>query len=124
MSVMLVPFWNGLALTFGAALSNSTRERPCASLPVTTRRIGLMSLMRCSAGMNGSPARCRSCFAPLEGMEVRRAARLPRLFGDGVHVGDHVHHDRPVDLKRPLERAFELARLLDADAGAAERLGH
>src|SRR5438270_592576 len=26
--------------TFGAALSKSTRERPCASLPVTTRRIG------------------------------------------------------------------------------------
>jgi len=27
-------------LTLGAALSNSTRERPRSSLPVTTRRIG------------------------------------------------------------------------------------
>ena len=32
---------DGARLTLGAALSNSTRERPCASLPVTTRRIGL-----------------------------------------------------------------------------------
>src|SRR5580693_3114185 len=38
---MQVPLLTAPGLTFGAALSNSTRERPCASLPVTTRRIGL-----------------------------------------------------------------------------------
>src|SRR5215210_6699943 len=34
---------SGRGLTLGAALSNSTRERPCASLPVTTRRIGFIA---------------------------------------------------------------------------------
>src|ERR1700722_2428684 len=38
---MQVPRLTAPGLTFGAALSNSTRERPLASLPVTTRRIGL-----------------------------------------------------------------------------------
>jgi len=41
MSVMQVPRTIAPGLMLGAALSNSTRERPCASLPVTTRRIGL-----------------------------------------------------------------------------------
>src|SRR5262245_40013242 len=91
MSVMLVPFWNGLALTLGAALSNSTRERPWASLPVTTRRIGLMSLM--------------STLAPLERMEIRRARRRPRFFCDGVHVGDDVDHHRLFHLDGAVERA-------------------
>src|ERR1700756_5206190 len=39
---MQVPLLIAPGLTLGAALSNSTRERPFASLPVTTRRIGLM----------------------------------------------------------------------------------
>ena len=42
MSVMPVPFLKVLALTRGAALSYSTLERPFSSLPVTTRRTGLM----------------------------------------------------------------------------------
>jgi hypothetical protein len=42
MSVMPVPFLKALAFTPGAALSISTHERPCASLPVTTLRMGLM----------------------------------------------------------------------------------
>src|SRR5450759_2305065 len=42
MSVMPVPFLKVLAMTLGAALSISTRDLPCASLPVTTRRIGLI----------------------------------------------------------------------------------
>jgi hypothetical protein len=44
-----------VVFTLGAALSNSTPERPCASLPVTTRRIGLTSVIRFdSAGTNGN----------------------------------------------------------------------
>jgi len=39
---MQVPLLTAPGLTLGAALSNSTRERPFASLPVTTRRIGLI----------------------------------------------------------------------------------
>jgi len=39
-SVMQVPRTIAPGLTFGAALSNKTPERPCASFPVTTRRIG------------------------------------------------------------------------------------
>src|SRR5215471_4891871 len=39
---MQVPLLIAPGLTLGAALSNSTRERPLASLPVTTRRIGLI----------------------------------------------------------------------------------
>jgi hypothetical protein len=39
-SVMHVPGRIAPGLTFGAALSNSTRDLPLASLPVTTRRIG------------------------------------------------------------------------------------
>src|SRR5215831_3177638 len=41
-SVMQVPLLTAPGLTLGAALSNSTRERPRASMPVTTRRIGLI----------------------------------------------------------------------------------
>src|SRR5262245_11984574 len=41
-SVMHVPGRIAPGFTLGAALSYSTRERPCASLPVTTRRIGLI----------------------------------------------------------------------------------
>src|ERR1700733_8990771 len=37
---MQVPRLIAPGLTFGAALSNSTPERPYSSLPVTTRRIG------------------------------------------------------------------------------------
>src|SRR6185312_2824387 len=40
---MQVPLLIAPGLTFGAALSNSTHERPCSSLPVTTRRIGFSS---------------------------------------------------------------------------------
>src|SRR2546421_3054748 len=40
---MQVPRTIAPGLTLGAALSNSTREQPCASLPVTTRRIGLIA---------------------------------------------------------------------------------
>src|SRR5258706_2117395 len=39
-SVMPAPGLTAPGLTFGAAPSKSTRERPCASFPVTTRRIG------------------------------------------------------------------------------------
>jgi hypothetical protein len=41
-SVIAVPFLKALALTLGAALSKTTQDRPCASLPVTTRRMGLI----------------------------------------------------------------------------------
>src|ERR1700724_172426 len=41
-SVMQVPLLTAPGLTLGAALSNNTRERPFASLPVTTRRMGLI----------------------------------------------------------------------------------
>lgn len=34
----------GPGLASGAALSNSTRERPRSSFPVTTRRIGFIGL--------------------------------------------------------------------------------
>jgi len=40
---MQVPRLIAPGLTFGAALSNSTPERPRSSLPVTTRLIGLGS---------------------------------------------------------------------------------
>src|ERR1051325_3506159 len=56
MSVMQVPRLIAPGLTFGAALSNSTQERPCASLPVTTRRIGFGSLVSIS-GLTFPPRR-------------------------------------------------------------------
>src|ERR1051326_6308592 len=56
MSVMQVPRLIAPGLTFGAALSNSTQERPCASLPVTTRRIGFGSLVSIS-GLTFQPRR-------------------------------------------------------------------
>src|SRR5258707_12142820 len=40
MSVMQVPRLIAPGLTLGAALSNSSHDRPPSSLPVTTRRIG------------------------------------------------------------------------------------
>src|SRR3978361_2121915 len=40
---MQVPGRIAPGFTFGAALSYRTFERPCASLPVTTRRMGLIS---------------------------------------------------------------------------------
>src|SRR5256885_6670381 len=40
MSVMPALGLTAPGLTFGAALSKSTRERSCASFPVTTRRMG------------------------------------------------------------------------------------
>src|ERR1700719_1089144 len=43
MSVMQVPRLIVPELTLGAAVSSNTQERPSASLPVTTRRIGLGS---------------------------------------------------------------------------------
>src|SRR5712692_4905924 len=48
-------------LTLGAALSNRTRDRPCVSLPVTTRRIGFMV----------------SAIAP---------SRIPGLYLIGLHI--------------------------------------
>jgi hypothetical protein len=44
MSVMQMLWLIVPGLTFGAALSNSTHDRPYSSLPVTTRRIGFGSL--------------------------------------------------------------------------------
>src|SRR4029077_9025610 len=41
--VMRVPRLIAPGLTLGAALSNSTHDRPRSSLPVTTRRIGFSS---------------------------------------------------------------------------------
>src|SRR5215831_20764174 len=43
MSVMQVPRLIAPGFTLGAALSNRRQDRPCASFPVTTRRIGLTS---------------------------------------------------------------------------------
>src|SRR5262249_37398100 len=43
MSVMQVPRLIAPGFTLGAALSNRTQDRPCASFPVTTRRIGVTS---------------------------------------------------------------------------------
>src|SRR5258707_3891782 len=40
---MQVPRLIAPGFTLGAALSNSTQERPCVSFPVTTRRIGFTS---------------------------------------------------------------------------------
>jgi hypothetical protein len=40
MSVMPALGLTTPGFTFGAGPSNNTRERPCASLPVTTRRMG------------------------------------------------------------------------------------
>ena len=40
MSVMPVPGRIAPGFAFGAALSKSTRDLPCSSLPVTTRRMG------------------------------------------------------------------------------------
>jgi len=51
---MQVPGRIAPRLTFGAALSNSTRDLPFASLPVTTRRIGLtLSVMFFEQQENG-----------------------------------------------------------------------
>src|ERR1700756_899882 len=96
MSVMLVPFWNGLVFTLGAALSNSTRERPCASLPVTTRRMGLGASL-IGFGLSGVRAN-----------PVRRSA--PRFVGDRVHVGHDVDDRWPFHRVGPLEHIAEATR--------------
>jgi hypothetical protein len=43
MSVKLVPAWMGLLQCRGAGPSDTTRDRPCASFPVTIRRMPLAS---------------------------------------------------------------------------------
>ena len=58
MSVMQVPGRIAPGFTLGAALSNRTFDLPRASLPVTTRRIGLMASVMLpfdSQDMGGRP---------------------------------------------------------------------
>jgi hypothetical protein len=68
---MQVPGRIAPGLTFGAALSNSTRDLPFASLPVTTRRIGfVLSAMFIAHQENGQDsqalARCPHPTFPRE----------------------------------------------------------
>src|SRR5262245_13260307 len=54
---MPAPGLTARGLTFGAGPSNSTRDRPCASWPVTTRRIGWSSLALRSTSALGAEVR-------------------------------------------------------------------
>src|SRR5580704_9391571 len=90
---MQVPRLIAPGLTFGAALSNNTPERPYSSLPVTTRRIGRGSEVSASSPcidilpallsrqfgprcfVNPSP---RAYHAPRIAKEHRERARTPR----------------------------------------------
>src|SRR4030095_7011102 len=114
MSVIAVPFLNAFALTLGAALSYSTHDRPCSSLPVTTRRMGLMpSAMSVSRFLN--------LPTTLIGVKVS-GNRGPRMRRDRVHVRDDIDNDGLPHRDRALERVAELTRLLDADTCTAKRL--
>src|SRR5260370_733948 len=117
MSVILVPFWKGLVFTFGAALSSRTPDRPCSSLPVTTRRIGLIA-----SSIVVSVTKLGARF--LERMKVWRAGRGPRLVGDRVQVADGVDHDRLVNGDRLRDRGVELARVFDTHSDASEGFRH
>src|SRR4029078_9421915 len=104
-SVMHVPRLIAPGLTFGAALSNSTHDRPCASLPVTTRRIGFGSLDNIAV-LSFAPHRNakRVCLALSSGLRdlswAQRAAAIrettreetsrgcrPRQRGDDAGLG-------------------------------------
>src|SRR5258706_1375113 len=110
---MPVPFLKALALTLGAALSNSTFDLPCASFPVTTRRIGLIPSAIVASSVSGFLVR----------MEIP-AARGPGMRRDRVHVGYHIHNHRSVHGDRLLQRPGELARLLYPDTNAAKGIRH
>src|SRR6185503_6855675 len=106
---MPVPFLKALALTLGAALSNNTFDLPCASFPVTTRRIGLIP----SAIVAISVSRF------LVRMKIP-AARSPGMRRDCVHVGHDIHDYRLVHGDRFLQRAGEFARLFAPVPAAPE----
>jgi hypothetical protein len=77
-SVMQVPGRMAPGLTFGASLSQSTQERPCASLPVTTRRIGLILLLiafSCSCTLRLQPQLLDE-FAHAFDLRTNRCRRL------------------------------------------------
>src|ERR1700752_1182933 len=88
---MQVPLLTAPGLTLGAALSNSTRERPCASLPVTTRRIGLIgSGMSVLVDLKGrsysdvSPRTKEKCMLAFGW--VRRLGRMAALAAIGASL--------------------------------------
>src|SRR5882672_5574977 len=87
MSVMQVPRTTAPGLTLGAALSNSTRERPRASLPVTTRRIGFTL-----SGMG---------FLLVRGF-VDIASAGDKKEKNDVRIGAQVGRDACCDLRRIL----------------------
>src|SRR5258705_7746100 len=51
-----------------------------------------------------------------------RTSRSPSFFGERIFVGDDIDDHRPIHRKRARQQFFQLARLVDAEGGAAERL--
>src|SRR3981081_3460106 len=81
-SVMQVPLLTAPGLTLGAALSNRTRERPFASLPVTTRRIGLIG-----SGMGFLPGEGTVRILQRTGLAEERHERESAAAGMRGRVG-------------------------------------
>src|SRR5215468_12631444 len=80
-SVMQVPRTIAPGLTLGAALSNSTHERPCASLPVTTRRIGLGSAIVLLAALSSDLRQLSCSTRQRRGSSVLGEMRAARIVG-------------------------------------------
>jgi hypothetical protein len=88
---MHVPRLMAPGLTFGAALSNTTHERPCASFPVTTRLIGLGSSDICYVSCSDFPA-----------------SSAGRLVLDPNMLKDNVGHNEILRLARLQNRCYQL----------------
>src|SRR6185369_16034629 len=87
MSVMQVPRLIAPGLTFGAALSNSTHDRPCASLPVTTRRIGFSSsdiAIPCIPSGVPNPAQAENASELPNRDTSRKAIRVAPALSSGI----------------------------------------
>src|SRR5712671_6089135 len=92
MSVMQVPRTIAPGLTLGAALSNRTHERPCASFPVTTRRIGFgVSVMLVSPLSLTLAEHCPTwAEANPRVTSIRNSGRKKSM----VHLGDRARRPR------------------------------
>src|SRR6266404_7598207 len=92
---MQVPRLIAPGFTLGAALSNSTHERPCVSFPVTTRRIGFTSSAiagpraRSIAKARRVATALSSCIHHLSWSPRRQRVSAPVVDGKAVLGGTH-----------------------------------
>src|SRR5262249_21291577 len=111
MSVMHVPRLIAPGFTLGAALSNRTQERPCASFPVTTRRIGLTAsaIARLLIGrlrkLDESQLHCH--------YHERSTGSAPAPHHEGISRASNSRH-RPDCRPRADERVSECCKRTDA----------